>query len=65
MVKAMGDPETAGGHDRPIEPPATPQTHGGSLPHAARCKRPAPTLRLSWRGTPEIHCPSCGRYAPA
>ena len=50
---------------QPIEPPTTPQTHGGSLPHAARCKRPAPVLRLSWRGTPEIHCPSCGRYAPA
>ena len=35
-----------------------------TIPHAADCKRPAPTLRLSWRGTPELHCPACGRTAP-
>lgn len=35
------------------------------IPHAAGCKRPAPTLRLSWGGTPELHCPGCGRTAPA
>lgn len=64
-LKAMTGPETAGGHDRPIEPPATPGPHGGSLPHAARCPRPAPVLRLSWRGEPEAWCSACGRYAPA
>lgn len=33
--------------------------------HAKTCKRPAPLLRLSWRGTPELWCPSCGRTCPA
>lgn len=32
-----------------------------SIPHAAACKRPAPTLRRSWRGEPEAHCAGCGR----
>lgn len=31
------------------------------IPHAARCRRPAPVLRLSWRRTPELWCPGCGR----
>lgn len=31
------------------------------IPHAARCRRPAPVLRLSWRGTPELWCGGCGR----
>lgn len=39
-------------------------THDG-IKHAARCPRPAPLLRLSWRGLPETWCASCGRYAPA
>ena len=33
--------------------------------HSARCRRPAPVLRLSWRGEPERFCPACGRAAPA
>lgn len=32
-----------------------------SIPHSAACRRPAPTLRRSWRGEPEAHCPGCGR----
>lgn len=36
-----------------------------TISHAARCGRPAPTLRLSWTGQPETHCPGCGRTAPA
>lgn len=39
--------------------PATPTTE--LIPHAARCKRPAPVLRLSWRRTPELWCGGCGR----
>lgn len=35
-----------------------------TIPHAAACKRPAPVLRLSWRGTPEQWCGGCGRTAP-
>lgn len=36
------------------------------LKHAPRCqRRHAPLLRLSWGGTPEAWCPSCGRTAPA
>lgn len=31
------------------------------IPHAAGCRRPTPTLRLSWKGQPEAHCPGCGR----
>ena len=33
------------------------------IAHAARCKRPAPVLRLSWRQQPELWCPACGRAA--
>lgn len=36
-----------------------------TIVHSTRCRRPAPLLRLSWRGTPEAWCPSCGRTAPA
>lgn len=36
-----------------------------TIPHAARCTRPAPLLRLSWAGAPEAWCPSCGRATPA
>lgn len=36
-----------------------------TIPHAARCSRPTPTLRLSWQGEPEVWCSACGRYAPA
>lgn len=35
------------------------------IPHATHCSRPAPLLRLSWAGTPEVWCPSCGRATPA
>ena len=35
------------------------------IDHPAGCARPAPVLRLSWDGKPEVQCPSCGRYAPA
>lgn len=43
----------------------TTDTSRPTIPHAARCTRPTPVLRLSWAGTPETWCPSCGRYAPA
>jgi hypothetical protein len=35
------------------------------IPHAARCSRPSPMLRTSWRGEPEAWCPSCGRAGVA
>lgn len=35
------------------------------IPHAARCSRPTPTYRAAWNGTAEVHCPACGRTAPA
>ena len=31
------------------------------IAHTARCKRPVPILRLSWRQQPELFCPGCGR----
>lgn len=34
-----------------------------SIPHSRNCKRPAPSLRLSWQGCPEQFCPGCGRSA--
>jgi len=34
------------------------------LIHATRCPHPAPVLRLSWQGHPEIFCPGCGHSAP-
>lgn len=37
------------------------QPSTGMIPHAAGCRRPTPTLRLSWKGQPEAHCPGCGR----
>lgn len=40
-----------------------PSTMAATIPHAAKCGRPAPVPRLSWRGTPEWWCPCCGRYA--
>lgn len=39
-------------------------TPAPSIPHAPRCqRRRAPLLRLSWRRTPEVWCPDCGRAA--
>lgn len=34
------------------------------LKHATTCPHPAPVLRLSWQGQPEIFCPGCGHAAP-
>lgn len=31
------------------------------IPHGNRCSRPAPVLRVSWQGTPELFCSGCGR----
>lgn len=33
------------------------------IPHASRCTRPTPVLRLSWAGRPQVFCGACGRYA--
>lgn len=38
-------------------------TNSTGIPHAARCARPVPALRLSWKGTPELWCGGCGRTA--
>lgn len=35
------------------------------IPHAARCPRPAPLLRLSWDRHPQLFCTACGRACPA
>lgn len=31
------------------------------IPHHAKCKKPAPQLRLTWDNKPEHYCPGCGR----
>ena len=38
-------------HDEPV------------LAHADSCPEPRLVLRSSWKGLPEVWCPSCGRYA--
>ena len=43
---------------------ATVATVAPSMLHARICKRPKPVTRTSWRGTPELWCPSCGRTTP-
>lgn len=36
------------------------------IDHGIRCtRRTPPTLRLSWAGAPELHCPGCGKTCPA
>ena len=54
-----------GGHHHPGVVSASLSPEAPLIPHASRCKRPAPVLRLSWAGTPEAFCPGCGRYTPA